>query len=148
MCQSKCFNGCGSTEITQTYMGDSFCSKDCILTFIQVSTGDNFTEAKETYELNKDVAIKVTLTQALKDLEDANLFNLQCDKCGTPMYDYYVVHGTQTCSEQCRSEFITDEEYDATDCGASDDVYWTESDLYTEVGDILWDENGKVYEVI
>ena len=54
MCKSTCKNGCESTEMTQTYMGDAFCSMDCVLTYIQFTTGDNYRESLETYESNKD----------------------------------------------------------------------------------------------
>ena len=154
MCVKKyCQNGCGSVSLTERYMGDLFCSINCILTFIQVSTGDNYLEAMETYKENQNWVdpdptkpTQIKFAQAEQDVEDFNLFTIQCEKCGTPTHEYFLVNYNRTCSEQCRSHYVSDEEYNKIAPG-EDDMYYTESDQSFEIGDVLWDANGKEYEV-
>ena len=153
MCEKSCKFGClNVTSLTESYMGDLFCSLACVIGYIRFSTGDNYYEALETYNENKDWVdpdpkpTKISFAQAEQEVEDFNLFTIKCEKCGTPTHEYFLVNYTRTCSEQCRSHYVSDEEYHKVAPG-EDDMYYTESDQSFEIGDILWDADGKEYEV-
>ena len=153
MCESKCKFGCESSELTETYMGDSFCNMDCVLGYIQFSTGDNYRESLETYELNKDWVNPdpnspktMSLEVAEQELEDFNVFSIVCDKCGTPMHEYFYVDGNRACSEQCRSEYVDDSHYDKW--APNEDMYWSESDQFIELGDSVWSEDGTEFVIV